>query len=177
MTLNILKYPNKLLKKKSKGIKRVDDKIKKLIKNMTETMIKAPGVGLAAPQVAELVRVITVDVSKVQLPDHEKNSPWTDKPFALVNPKIKKRDGSQTYEEGCLCLPGIVGPVERYSDIVVEALDKNGNKVKIKATGFLATVLQHEIDHLDGIVFIDKIPDKALIRKITPEQAPDEDKL
>lgn len=177
MILNILKYPDKLLKKKSKGIKSVDDKTKKLIKNMIETMLVAPGVGLAAPQVAELVRVITIDVSKVKLPNNEKNSPWTDKPFGLVNPKIKKKSGSQTFEEGCLCLPGIVGPVKRYSDITVEALDKNGKKVKIEAVGFLATVLQHEIDHLDGIVFIDKITDKKLIREINPQQAPDEDRL
>ncbi|NQU18220.1 MAG: peptide deformylase [Candidatus Saganbacteria bacterium] len=177
MLLNILKYPDKLLKKKSKGIKRVDDKIKKLIKDMIKTMRAAPGVGLAAPQVAELVRVITIDVSIANLPEEQKNSPWTDKPFALVNPKIKKKTGSQTFEEGCLCLPGIVGPVQRYSEIVVEALDKNGNKVKIEAKGFLATVLQHEIDHLDGIVFIDKISDKKLIRQINLNEEPNKDKL
>ena len=86
MILNILKYPDKLLKKKSKGVKRVDDKIKKLIKDMIKTMRAVPGVGLAAPQVAELVRVITVDVSIANLPEEQTNSPWTDKPFALVNP-------------------------------------------------------------------------------------------
>ncbi|OGC03460.1 peptide deformylase [candidate division WOR-1 bacterium RIFOXYA12_FULL_43_27] len=177
MILNILKYPDPLLKKKSKGVKSIDDKIKKLIKDMIETMLVAPGVGLAAPQVAQLVRVITVDVSLAKLPPEEKNSPWTDKPFGLVNPKIKKRSGSQTFEEGCLCLPGIVGPVQRYSDIIVEALDKNGKNVTIHAKGFLATVLQHEIDHLEGTVFIDRIKDKTLIRSINPKDEPSEDKL
>lgn len=177
MLLNILKYPDPLLKKRSKGVKNIDDKIKKLIKDMLETMVAAPGVGLAAPQVAQLVRVITVDVSKIKLPEGEQNSPWTDKPFGLVNPKIKKKTGSQTFEEGCLCLPGIVGPVQRYSDIVVEALDRNGKKVVIEAKGFLATVLQHEIDHLEGTVFIDRIKDKTLIRSINPKDEPEEDRL
>lgn len=177
MILNILKYPDPLLKKRSKGVKNIDDKIKKLIKNMLETMLAAPGVGLAAPQVAQLVRVITVDVSKIKLPEGEQSSPWTDKPFGLVNPKTKKKSGSQTFEEGCLCLPGIVGPVQRYSDIIVEALDRNGKKVVIEAKGFLATVLQHEIDHLEGKVFIDRIKDKSLIRSINPKEEPEEDRL
>lgn len=177
MLLNILKYPDPLLKKKSKGIKSVDDKIKKLIRDMIDTMAAAPGVGLAAPQVAQLVRVITIDISKVKLPEGEGNPPWTDKPFGLINPKIKKKSGSQTFEEGCLCLPGIVGPVQRFSDIVVEALDKNGKNVTIHAKGFLATVIQHEVDHLEGKVFIDRIKDKALIREISPKEEPDKDRL
>lgn len=176
MILNILKYPDPLLAKKSKAVKRVDDNIKKLIKDMIETMRAAPGVGLAAPQVGELLRVITVDVTAAY-PEELRDSAWKMKPFGLVNPKIKEKSGEQIFEEGCLCLPGIIGPVKRPSDIVVEALDINGKKVKIKAHGFLATVLQHEIDHLDGIVFIDRIPDKTLIRKIPPKEEPTEDKL
>ena len=175
MILEILKYPDPLLAKKSKAVKRVDDNVKKLIKDMIETMQAAPGVGLAAPQVGELVRVITVNVSMV-IPEQQQGK-WESEPFALINPKIKKKSGQQVFEEGCLCLPGIVGPVKRASDITVEALDKNGNKVKIEATGFLATVIQHEIDHLEGIVFIDRIEDKSLIREISPKQEPLEDQL
>lgn len=177
MILNILKFPDPLLAEKSKGVKRIDQTASKLIKNMIDTMLAAPGVGLAAPQVGKLVRVITINVSKMKLSEDEKNHPWTDRPFALVNPKIKNRSGAQTFEEGCLCLPGIIGPVERFSSITVEALDKNGKSVTINAKGFLATVLQHEIDHLEGILFWDRIKNRGLIRKIDPAKEPNEDKL
>lgn len=175
MILNILRYPNPLLNKKSKAVRRVDDKIKRLIKDMIETVKAAPGVGLAAPQVGELFRVIIVDVSAVY--PEEKDDPWKMKPFGLVNPKIKQKSGKQIFEEGCLCLPGMVGPVERSAEVTVEALDRQGKKIIIEARGFLAQVLQHEIDHLEGIIFIDRVTDKSLIREISPKSEPVEDKL
>jgi len=155
--INILRYPNPVLRKKCKPIKKVDSKIKTLIENMIDTMHAAPGVGLAAPQVGENIQLITVDIGEGA--------------FALINPKITKKNKEfQVFEEGCLCLPGIVAPIERYSQITVEGLDKNAQKITIEASGFLATVLQHEIDHLSGILFIDKVQDKADIREVSKKE-------
>jgi peptide deformylase len=154
---DIIRYPNPILRKKCKAIKKVDPHIQKLIDDLIETMHVAPGVGLAAPQVGENLRVIVVDIGEGA--------------FAVVNPKTKKKNRIlQTFEEGCLCLPGIVGPVERASQVTVEGLDRQGQKLIIEAEGFLATVLQHEIDHLDGIVFLDRVKDKALIREVSKKE-------
>lgn len=152
--MEILRYPNPFLRKKAKAVKKIDEKIRKLIKNMIETMHAAPGVGLAAPQIGESIRLFVVDTGEG--------------PFAVINPKIKSKSKiMQTFEEGCLCLPGIVGPVSRPSKITVEGLDRLGKKITIEADGYLATILQHEIDHLDGIVFIDKVKDKTQIREVS----------
>lgn len=157
MILEILKYPHPTLRKKAKAVKRVDQTIKKLIKDMIETMQAAPGVGLAAPQVGESLRVIVVDVGEG--------------PFAMINPKFKMKKGpTQVFEEGCLCLPGLVGPVERPSIITVTGLDRQGKPLSIDAEGFLATVLQHEIDHLEGKVFVDRVKDKSLLREVTKKE-------
>lgn len=157
MILEILKYPHPTLHKKAKAVKRVDSRIKKLIKSMIETMQAAPGIGLAAPQVGESVRVIVADLGEG--------------PFVVVNPKIKNKSGpTQIFEEGCLCLPGLVGPVERPSFVTVSGLDRNGQPITIDAEEFLATVLQHEIDHLEGKVFIDRIKNKSLIREISRKE-------
>lgn len=157
MIRDIIRYPNPILRKKCKAIKKVDPHIQKLIDDLIETMHVAPGVGLAAPQVGENLRVIVVDIGEGA--------------FAVVNPKTKKKNRIlQTFEEGCLCLPGIVGPVERASQVTVEGLDRQGQKLIIEAEGFLATVLQHEIDHLDGIVFLDRVKDKALIREVSKKE-------
>ncbi len=157
MILKIIPYPNPILKKKAKSISRVDSRIRRLIDNMIETMHAAPGVGLAAPQIGESIRLIVVDIG--------------DGAFAVVNPKITKKNRTfQTFDEGCLCLPGIVGPVRRCSKIVVEGLDRMGEKMTIEAEGFLATVLQHEIDHLEGILFIEKVEDKSQIRMVSKKE-------
>lgn len=124
---------------------------------MIDTMHEAPGVGLAAPQIGQDIQLITVDIGEGA--------------FALINPKIKKKNKvMQIFEEGCLCLPGIVAPVERFSEIIVEGIDKNGQKITIEASGFLATVLQHEIDHLNGVMFIDHVKDKSLIREVSKKE-------
>ncbi|OGC08335.1 peptide deformylase [candidate division WOR-1 bacterium RIFOXYD2_FULL_36_8] len=158
--LKIITFPNPILRKKCKSIKKVDSRIKRLIKDMIDTMHTAPGVGLAAPQIGENIKLIVVDIGQGA--------------FALINPKIvKKNKILQTFEEGCLCLPGIVGPVERPSVITVKGLDKNGQSIIIDAEGFLSTVIQHEIDHLEGIVFIDKIKDKSLIKEVSKKQEED----
>lgn len=159
-----MRYPNPILRKKSKSVKKADEKIKKLIDNMIETLRAAPGVGLAAPQIGESLRLIVVDIGEGA--------------FALINPKIKKKNNVlQTYDEGCLCLPGIVGPVSRPSRITVEGLDRHGEKFTIEAEGFLSTVLQHEIDHLDGIVFLDRVKDKSQIREVSKKEEEEKKEL
>jgi len=134
----------------------VTPEIVRLIDDMIETMQAAPGVGLAAPQVGESVRVIVADIGEG--------------PTALVNPKIVKKSGKQTFTEGCLCLPGVEAPVERASEVAVTGLDRSGKSVRIEAKGLLATVLQHEVDHLDGLVFIDRVSDPSLIKHIPFEK-------
>jgi len=162
--LKILTYPNPILRKKCRAIKTVDARIKKLSIDMIETMHAAPGVGLAAPQIGENIQLIVIDIKEGA--------------FALINPKIKRKGKEkQIFEEGCLCLPGISAPVERFADIEVEALDTNGQKITIEASGFLATVLQHEIDHLSGIIFLDKVKDKSLIKETSIQEERDNNEL
>lgn len=157
MLLNISTYPNSVLRKKSRDIKKVDDKIGKLIDDMIETMHAAPGVGLAAPQIGENINLITVDIGQGAFP--------------VINPKIKKRGKDfQVFNEGCLCLPGLIGPVERSSSVVVEGRDRFGQKIIIEAEGFLATVLQHEIDHLHGVMFIDRVEDKNQLKMVSKRE-------
>lgn len=161
--LKIIAYPNPILRKKCKAVRTVDDCVRKLIDNMFETMHAAPGIGLAANQVGELVRIIVVDVGN--------------NPIALVNPKFVKRSGSQVYTEGCLSLVGVEGPVERFAKIMVKGLDRNGKAITIAAEGLTATALQHEMDHLDGNVFIDRVKDPSRIRYIDPMIEKKEEKL
>jgi len=156
MIRKLLRFPHPILRKKAKAVKKVTPEIVRLIDDMTETMQAAPGVGLAAPQVGESVRVIVADIGEG--------------PIALVNPKLVEKSGSQTFTEGCLCLPGVEAPVERAAQVAVTGMDRSGKKVRIEAQGLLATVLQHEIDHLDGIVFIDRVSDPGLIKHVPPEQ-------
>ena len=162
--LTIIQYPNPVLRKKSRPVKKVDARIKLLIADMIETMHCAPGVGLAAPQVGENIRLIVIDVGEGA--------------FAVINPKITKKNKElQSFEEGCLSFVGLVGPVLRPSKITVDGLDKNGKHLTIEAEGLLATVLQHEIDHLDGTVFLDHIKDKSLIREVSRKEEEDKKEL
>ena len=153
---NILTQGNPILKKKAKAVKIVTVKHRKLIDDMIETMLSAPGVGLAAPQVGVSERII---VAKVH-----------DKTYALINPKIIRKFGKQTCMEGCLSVPGMEAPVERYESITVKALDRKGESVTIEANKLLAVVFQHEIDHLDGILFIERVKDPSLIKLKNPDK-------
>lgn len=138
-----------LLRKKSRPYDVVDEKAIQLLEDLYDTLkVTADGVGLAAPQVGVLRRAIVVDLSM------EEENPQG--PFFLINPVITKKSGEQVCREGCLSVPGKLGDVIRPEKVTVEALDKNGKKIKIKAEGLLAVVLSHEIDHLDGVLFIDK---------------------
>ena len=136
---------DEILRKKSREVEIVDDKIRELLDDMVETMHKYNGVGLAAPQVGILKRVIVIDL-------YDDNGP-----LKLVNPKILKAKGTQEVEEGCLSFPNQYAKMIRPEEIVAEALDENGKKIKIKAKDLLAQAICHEVDHLDGILFVDNM--------------------
>ena len=139
--LEIKKAGAPVLKEIYAPVERVDAKLKDLLDNMAETMYEANGIGIAAPQVGEAVRMVVIDIG--------------DGLIELVNPKITFREGSETDSEGCLSVPGIFGEVERASKVKVEFLDRRGKRKHITAKGLLARCIQHELDHLEGVLFID----------------------
>ena len=154
-TLKVRKYPDPVLRKKAAAVKEVTDAERRLVEEMIETMKASDGVGLAANQVGVLKRIFVFNPS----PDS-----W--RADAMINPVILKRRGSECKEEGCLSLPGINGVVRRSTFIVAEGLDIKGKPVCYEAKGLLARVFQHEIDHLDGVVFIDRLnPIKRMMAK------------
>ena len=124
----------------------MNDDIDKLIEDMFYTMYDAPGIGLAAPQIAVQERLIVVDISETK-----------DQPIALINPEIVRSAGEITWEEGCLSLPGVYAKVKRPSDIIVRGMDRDGKQVEFEANDLLAVCIQHEIDHLNGTMFIDHL--------------------
>jgi len=143
--LPISKFPDDtVLKNKAKRVPEIDRAILKLIDDMIETMQQSKGVGLAAPQVGISLRVIVL-----QMPGEE--------PFAMVNPEIIKKSGEQEVTEGCLSVPGYYGELKRADKVTAKGLDRSGKEIRIKATGLLAEALQHEIDHLNGTLYIDCI--------------------
>lgn len=148
MICEVLHYPDPRLAEKSKPIDEVTEEIKELAEAMVETMYKEEGIGLAAPQVGALHRLVVVDISG---PEVRKEL------MTLVNPEIITADGSCDSEEGCLSVPGYRAKVRRSETVTVKAQDLEGNDVTIEADGLLAICLQHEIDHLDGVLFIDKL--------------------
>ncbi|MCW8919695.1 MAG: peptide deformylase [Gammaproteobacteria bacterium] len=142
--LTILHFPDERLRTVAKPVARIDQSLQQLIDDMLETMYDAPGIGLAATQVNCHQRLIVIDISE------EKN-----RPLALINPEILERDGVEEMEEGCLSVPGIYEPVQRAERVKVRALDRNGKPFELEADGLLAVCIQHEIDHLDGKLFVD----------------------
>ncbi len=146
--LNILRYPEKILKRKCSPVKEITPEIKSLIEDMFETMYENQGVGLAANQVGKNLRLCVVDIR-----DGEKNNP-----IVLINPEIKKKDGKEFMEEGCLSFPGITASVKRFNKINVAALNVDGLPVDFEATGLLSRAIQHELDHINGIVFLARLP-------------------
>lgn len=144
--LPILRYPDPRLHKKAAVVERVDESIRKLIADMAETMYEAPGIGLAATQVDVHKRVVVIDVSEDK-----------SKLLAFVNPEILERSGEQICEEGCLSVPGIYEKVNRSERVKVRALDAKGEPFILEAEGLLAVCVQHEIDHLDGRVFVEHL--------------------
>ena len=158
----ILTEPNNILRQVSKPVERVGNEEKQLMKDMLETMYDANGIGLAAIQIGVPKRIIVMDISRN---DEEKS------PMYFVNPVIKKKDTSRaTYEEGCLSVPNQFAEIDRPSKCEVEYLDFNGEKKILKAEGLLATCIQHEMDHLEGILFIDylsKLKKSMIIKKLS----------
>ena len=156
----ILIEPDPLLRKKCEPLEKVDDDLRKFMNEMLATMYDAPGIGLAAIQVGVLKRVVVIDLSK----DEKKN------PLFLINPEIvHKSKNTSIYEEGCLSLPGQFAEIERPAECVLQYVDYNGKKKELKAKGLLATCIQHEVDHLDGILFIDylsKLKKDMIIKKL-----------
>jgi len=145
----IIEYPEPLLRVKARKVETFDDELKILVEDMAETMWDAPGVGLAAPQVAQSVRVIVVDVTE---PGEEER-----KHMALINPEIVEREGHQLDEEGCLSVPDLTAQVERSQKITVRYQREDGTDMQLTTQDRFAVVLQHEIDHLNGVLFIDHL--------------------
>lgn len=144
--LDIVLYPEEGLRQVCQPIPEMTDALDKLIDEMFYTMYDAPGIGLAAPQVAVQQRLIVVDVSETK-----------DQPIALLNPEVVASKGEIVWEEGCLSIPGAYGKVKRPSDILVKGMNREGKEVEIEANDLLAVCLQHEIDHLNGKLFIDHL--------------------
>jgi peptide deformylase len=144
----ILKYPHPLLKKRSREVDQIDGELKRLIQDMTETMYQANGVGLAACQVGVSQRVIVVDVSPL-----DPNQTF----FVMINPEIVSEEGDVDHEEGCLSVPDCLEKVKRKEKVRVRGISPEGREVEISGEGILAFALQHEIDHLNGVLILDRI--------------------
>lgn len=159
MAIRTVRYLGEdILRKKCKKIEVVDDKTRELLDDMLETMRKYDGIGLAAPQIGILKQLVVIDVPEV-----------TKEPIKLINPVIVSKKGEQVAEEGCLSIPNKFAQVKRPAEVVVEALNENGEEVTITAKEIMAVVLSHEIDHLDGVVFTDKmIP--GTLETVEPEE-------
>jgi peptide deformylase len=142
--LDILHFPDPRLRNRAKPVAQVDDAIRRLVDDMLETMYQAPGIGLAATQVNVAKRVVVIDLSE------ERNEP-----LCLINPEILEKDGVEQMEEGCLSVPGVFEQVSRANHIRVRALDREGEPFEIEADGLLAVCIQHELDHLEGKLFVD----------------------
>ena len=160
----ILTEPDPFLRQKSHDVDKVDDDIRKLMNDMLDTMYAAPGIGLAAIQVGIPKRIIVIDLSK----EEEK------KPLYFINPKIiLKSSNKTTYEEGCLSVPGQFAEIDRPDQCHVNYLDYNGRQQELKAKGLLATCIQHEMDHLEGILFIDylsKLKKSFIVKKLSKQK-------
>lgn len=168
MIREIVIWPDPVLKKKAKPVDVVDDAVRRLLDDMAETMYAADGVGLAAPQIGEGFRCVVIDTSPRQ---------EGQKLLHLVNPEIVKTEGRATGNEGCLSLPGEAEEVERASKVWVRALDYNGKPYEMECEGLLAIAVQHECDHLDGVLFVDHLSSlkreiiRRRMKKLKQEQA------
>ena len=161
----ILTEPDPFLRQKSKPVEKVDDSIRKIMDDMLETMYQAPGIGLAAIQIGIPKRIIVLDISK----DPEKKEP-----MYFINPeKLYTSEDQATYEEGCLSVPGQFAEIDRPDKCHIKYLDYNGDSKELKAEGLLATCIQHEIDHLEGILFIDylsKLKRSMITKKLSKQK-------
>jgi peptide deformylase len=157
--LKVLTVPEPVLRQKSKRVRNIDSSIRKLAGDMLETMHAAPGVGLAAPQVGVPLRVIVIG-----MPEEED--------FVLINPEVVRQTGERLVTEGCLSVPGYYGEIKRAQRVTVKGKDLSGKEVRIKAEELLAQALEHEIDHLNGVLYIDHLESQDRLHKIEPEVTP-----
>jgi peptide deformylase len=148
MIRTILHYPDKRLREKGEKVARVTDEIRKLIDDMAETMYAAPGVGLAATQIGEAVSLFVIDVAEPDTPSDLR---------VFINPEILERTDAITWTEGCLSFPGVTEDVDRAAKVKVRALDRDGKEFTLEAEGLLAVAIQHEYDHLEGVLMIDHL--------------------
>jgi peptide deformylase len=155
--LPILKHPDPVLRRKAKRVSHVDESLNRLIDNMIETMYQASGAGLAAPQVG-----VSLKIAVIGLPDEDV--------IVLVNPELVKKSGERVVIEGCLSVPGYRGEIKRAEKVTVKALDRNGKAFRIKAEELLAEVLEHEIDHLNGVLYLDHLESTDKLEKIEMDE-------
>ncbi len=158
--LPILRFGDPVLREKCRRIPSISKSIQNLINDMIETMEENYGAGLAAPQVGKVLRLIVVRTEEIE-------------PFALINPEIVKKSGERVVDEGCLSFPGYRGEVKRAESVTVKGLDCEGKALRIKATDFLAQVLEHEIDHLNGVLYIDHLESEDKLYEVQPEEYSD----
>ena len=144
----ILHYPDPRLRQKAQPVNQVTPEIQRLIEDMAETMYAAPGVGLAATQIGEAHRIFIVDIAAEDEPSNL---------MVFINPEIVKTDGTQTEPEGCLSFPGVTEDVKRAANVSIRAVDSKGKPFELEADGLLAVAVQHELDHLDGVLMIDRV--------------------
>ncbi len=148
--------PDPMLRQKAKRVSAIDSSIQRLINDMVETMQQANGVGLAAPQVGVSLRVVVI-----RMPGEE--------PITIINPKMVKRAGEREVTEGCLSVPGYVGEIKRSISVTVKGQNRQGRAIRLKTTGLMAEALEHELDHLNGILYVDHIESQDKLHKIEPE--------
>ena len=160
----IFEFEHPVLREKARKVPKVDSSIVRLLDDLAETMYAAPGAGLAANQIGVALRVCVVK--------GDENQHW-----GLVNPVLVKGEGSQVGYEGCLSFPGWVGEVERYETVVVKGLNRRGKEIRVKSSGFTARAFQHEIDHLDGILFTDRLTDLSTLRRAEEVEAETESEV
>ena len=167
MILPILQYGDSILRAKGKRIEEIDDRIRELATNMIETMHAAHGVGLAAQQIGEALQLTVLDISPIEdrpstlKLDGKDADPKTAMPLVLINPEIELRGETEVGVEGCLSFPEITGDIERATSVIVRAQTLEGDAIQVEASGFLARAIQHEHDHLNGILFIDRMNSAA----------------
>src|SRR5579859_7798811 len=158
--LPILGFEHPMLRTHTRKVSRIDDSVLKLLDDLAETMLAAPGAGLAAPQVGVGLRVMVVKGDDTQI-------------HGLINPELVKGKGVQVGYEGCLSYPGWIGEVSRQESVIVKGRNRHGKEVRIKSSGFTARAFQHELDHLDGVLFIDRLTSLDTLRRVEePEREP-----
>ncbi len=158
--LKVVEWPAKVLETPAEKVTKFDSELQQFVADMHETMQAASGIGLAANQVGVLKRVLTINIpwSENRYSEQEETQEWWhNKPFTFINPEIIKKAGKFTGQEGCLSFPGIYDFVNRAAEVWVQAMDENGKPFEVHATGLFSICIQHEIDHIDGIVFIERM--------------------